>query len=151
TWAAGWFFDLALWIRIAITILAVLFVVGWYVVRRLRAQAAARALERELMKQAEQQAANARPDRRAEITELHPQFKKGLAALKSSRIGAGSGASALYALPWYMIVGPPGAGKTTAIRHSGLDFPLPDATGALRGVGGTKNCDWWFTNEAIIL
>ncbi|MCW5834343.1 MAG: type VI secretion system membrane subunit TssM [Labilithrix sp.] len=150
-WAAGWLFELALWIRIAITVGAVLFVVGYYVVQRLRAKAAARALERELMKQAEQQAANARPDRRAEINELHAQFKKGLAALKTSRLGAGSGESALYALPWYMIVGPPGAGKTTAIRHSGLDFPIPDATGALRGVGGTKNCDWWFTNEAIIL
>jgi type VI secretion system protein ImpL len=151
TWAAGWFFDLALWIRIVVTIGAVLFVAGYYVVRRLRAKSAARALERELMKQAEQQAANARPDRRAEINELHTQFKKGLEALKTSRLGAGSGLSALYALPWYVIVGPPGAGKTTAIRHSGLDFPIPDATGALRGVGGTKNCDWWFTNEAILL
>lgn len=150
-WAAGWLFELALWIRIAITAGAVLFVIGYYVVQRLRAKAAARALERELMKQAEQQAANARPDRRAEINELHAQFKKGLAALKTSRLGAGSGVNALYALPWYMIVGPPGAGKTTAIRHSGLDFPIPDAAGALRGVGGTKNCDWWFTNEAIIL
>lgn len=150
-WAAGWFFDLALWIRIAVTIGAVLFVVGVYVVRRLRAKAAAGALERELMKQAEQQAANARPDRRAEINELHVQFRKGLAALKGSRLGSGSGVNALYALPWYMIVGPPGAGKTTAIRHSGLDFPIPDATGALRGVGGTRNCDWWFTNEAILL
>lgn len=150
-WAAGWLFDLELWIRIAITAAAVLFVVGAYVVQRLRAKRAARALERELMKQAEQQAANARPDRRAEINELYAQFKKGLTALKSSRLGAGGGASALYALPWYMIVGPPGAGKTTAIRHSGLDFPIPDSAGALRGVGGTKNCDWWFTNEAILL
>ena len=150
-WAAGWFFDLALWIRILVTALAALFVVGFYVVRRLRARAAAGALERELMKQAEQQAANARPDRRAEINELHVQFKKGLSALKGSRLGAGSGINALYALPWYMIVGPPGAGKTTAIRHSGLDFPIPDSAGALRGVGGTRNCDWWFTNEAILL
>ncbi|MDB4939210.1 MAG: IcmF-related protein [Labilithrix sp.] len=150
TWTAGWFFDLALWIRIVVTVFAVLFVVGYYVVRRLRAKAAAQSLERELMKQAEQQAANARPDRRAEINELQAQFKKGLASLKSSRLGASAG-SALYALPWYMIVGPPGAGKTTAIRHSGLDFPIPDSAGALRGVGGTRNCDWWFTNEAILL
>ena len=21
----------------------------------------------------------------------------------------------------------------------------------MRGVGGTRNCDWWFTNEAILL
>lgn len=150
TWTAGYFFELALWIRIVVTVAAVLFVVGYYVVRRLRAKAAAQSLERELMKQAEQQAANARPDRRAEINELQTQFKKGLAALKTSRLGA-TGGSALYALPWYMIVGPPGAGKTTAIRHSGLDFPIPDGAGALRGVGGTRNCDWWFTNEAILL
>jgi type VI secretion system protein ImpL len=150
-WAAGFFFELALWIRIVVTLAAVLLVVAYYVIRRFRAQAAARALERELLKQAEQQAAQARPDRRVEINELHAQFKRGLAALKTSRLGAGGGANALYALPWYMIVGPPGAGKTTAIRHSGLDFPLPDSAGALRGVGGTKNCDWWFTNEAILL
>jgi type VI secretion system protein ImpL len=149
-WSAGWLFDVALWIRILVTIGAVLLVVGTYVVRRLRAKAAARALERELLKQAEQQAASARPDRRVEINELRAQFKRGIEALKASRLGA-TGASALYALPWYMIVGPPGAGKTTAIRHSGLDFPIPDAGGALRGVGGTRNCDWWFTNEAILL
>lgn len=150
-WGAGYFFEIALWIRITVTLVAILFVAAVFVIQRMRAKSAARALERELMKQAEQQAANARPDRRVEINELHAQFKKGLAALKGSRLGAGTGASALYALPWYMIVGPPGAGKTTAIRHSGLDFPIPDATGALRGVGGTRNCDWWFTNEAILL
>jgi type VI protein secretion system component VasK len=22
---------------------------------------------------------------------------------------------------------------------------------ALRGIGGTRNCDWWFTNEAVLL
>ena len=47
------------------------------------------------MKQAEQQAANARPDRRAEINELHLQFPQGLAALKGSRLGTGSGINAL--------------------------------------------------------
>lgn len=150
-WTAGWFFDIALWIRIVVTLAAVLFVVAVYVIRSIRAKNAAKALEQALMKQAEQQAANARPDRRAEINELHTQFRKGLASLKGSRLGAGSGINALYALPWYMIVGPPGAGKTTAIRHSGLDFPIPDSAGALRGVGGTRNCDWWFTNEAILL
>lgn len=56
-------------------------------------------------------------------------------------------------MPWYLIVGAPGAGKTTALINSGLDFPLSDAMGkhALRGIGGTRHCDWWFTGEAVLL
>ena len=52
-----------------------------------------------------------------------------------------------------MIIGPPGSGKTTALLNSGLQFPLEQRVGkgALRGVGGTRNCDWWFTDEAIFL
>ncbi len=46
-----------------------------------------------------------------------------------------------------------GSGKTTALANSGLQFPLADRFGktALRGIGGTRNCDWWFTNEAVLL
>lgn len=59
----------------------------------------------------------------------------------------------LYQLPWYIIVGAPGAGKTTALINSGLEFPLGESIGrtALRGVGGTRHCDWWFTQEAVLL
>ena len=59
----------------------------------------------------------------------------------------------LYQLPWYVIIGAPGSGKTTALVNSGLQFPLADRFGktALRGIGGTRNCDWWFTNEAVLL
>jgi len=59
----------------------------------------------------------------------------------------------LYDLPWYMIIGTPGAGKTTAILNSGLDFPMAEQMGvaSLPGAGGTVNCDWWFTNEAVLI
>jgi type VI secretion system protein ImpL len=153
TWVGGYFLDWPLWLKILLTGLAVLIVVGWLVFRRFRAVMKARALERELLKQAEEQALNARPDRRAEILELQVQMQRGLQALKQSRIGAAGSQSALYTLPWYMIIGPPGAGKTTALKHSGLVFPAldPRSGGGIRGVGGTRNCDWWFTNEAILL
>ncbi|MEJ1963376.1 MAG: type VI secretion system membrane subunit TssM [Gammaproteobacteria bacterium] len=38
-------------------------------------------------------------------------------------------------------------------RQFGLNFPLAQQFGkeALRGVGGTRNCDWWFTDKAILL
>jgi len=59
----------------------------------------------------------------------------------------------LYDLPWYIIIGPPGAGKTTALVNSGLKFPLAGADGgkAIAGVGGTRYCDWWFTEEAVLI
>ncbi|WP_181175838.1 type VI secretion system membrane subunit TssM [Mesorhizobium sp. B2-7-2] len=59
----------------------------------------------------------------------------------------------LYDIPWYIIIGPPGAGKTTALVNSGLKFPLAGSGGAqpLAGVGGTRSCDWWFTDEAVLI
>lgn len=59
----------------------------------------------------------------------------------------------LYELPWYIFIGPPGSGKTTALISSGLHFPLAEHLGKdkIGGVGGTRNCDWWFTDEAVLL
>jgi type VI secretion system protein ImpL len=59
----------------------------------------------------------------------------------------------LYELPWYVIIGPPGAGKTTALVNSGLSFPLAGSGVAqpVAGVGGTRYCDWWFTDEAVLV
>ncbi|MBZ9845756.1 type VI secretion system membrane subunit TssM [Mesorhizobium sp. CA5] len=59
----------------------------------------------------------------------------------------------LYDIPWYIIIGPPGAGKTTALVNSGLKFPLAGSGSAqpLAGVGGTRSCDWWFTDEAVLI
>lgn len=59
----------------------------------------------------------------------------------------------LYSLPWYMIIGPPGAGKTTALVNSGLSFPLHEkgVKSSIAGTGGTRFCDWWFTEEAVLI
>ena len=141
------------WIPVTLTVAVVLLLVGLIFYRRGRGARAARALEKAIAQQAQEQALNAKPERRAEIQELEKQILQGINALKSSKLGGGRrGADALYSLPWYVIVGPPGAGKTTALRHSGLVFPYLDPNGGgVRGVGGTRNCDWWFTNEAILL
>jgi type VI secretion system protein ImpL len=153
-WALWYIFSLPLWLPIVGTILIVIVCVVRLLWARIRASRAATALEKAIAQQGAQQALNARPERRAEIQELQKQVQGGINALKTSKLGKGKkgGAAALYSLPWYVIIGPPGAGKTTALKHSGLVFPFADPRGGgVRGVGGTRNCDWWFTNEAILL
>jgi len=86
-----------------------------------------------------------------EVALLKQRFDEALGVLKASRKQGGAGS--LYDLPWYIIIGPPGAGKTTALLNSGLKFPLAEhfGSGELKGVGGTRNCDWLFTDQAVLL
>ncbi|NUO52515.1 MAG: type VI secretion system membrane subunit TssM, partial [Polyangiaceae bacterium] len=144
---------LPLWLAVTVTVVILGLLIGLWLVRRIRAARAARALENAIKQQAQEQAINAKPEDRPEIQALYQQIAEGINALKTSKLAGGRrGEQALYALPWNAIVGQPGAGKTTALRHSGLQFPFLDPSGGgVRGVGGTRNCDWRFTNEAIIL
>ena len=88
-----------------------------------------------------------------EIEELRKRMDEAIASLKSSELGLGyRGNAALYALPWFMIIGPAAAGKSTLLRNSGLQFPYAQGRDIdIKGVGGTRNCDWWFSNEAVLL
>jgi len=82
---------------------------------------------------------------------LKDKMKDALATLKAASASKGN---YLYDLPWYVLIGPPGSGKTTALVNSGLKFPL-SARGAtpaaIAGVGGTRYCDWWFTEDAVLI
>ncbi|MDK2126555.1 type VI secretion system membrane subunit TssM [Parachitinimonas caeni] len=99
-----------------------------------------------------------------EHTQLQQRFSEALQVLKLARSksagkgwrGAMAGLDSsryLYELPWYVIVGAPGTGKTTALVNSGLHFPLAERFGSesVQGVGGTRNCNWLFTDNAVLL
>jgi len=117
----------ARWWLVALVWLIFAGAAAWHVVRARRAAAAiARTLEP--------------ADTEGEV--VAGKMKAALAQVKAS------GKDALYTLPWYVIIGPPGAGKTTLIQKSGLRLITEDATA---GVGGTRNCDWWFTDEAVLI
>src|SRR6201997_1824380 len=84
-----------------------------------------------------------------EVAAMREKLGTALALLKP---GSGSRAY-LYEQPWYAIIGPPGAGKTTALLNADLSFPLAAEMGqsAVAGVGGTRMCDWWFTERAVLI
>lgn len=147
-WFLGPFIDIGgwaplneLWEKIVasvvvISIFALVFLIRWLIRRR-----RARKLEDGIVKQGPQD----------DTPILKEKMEDALRTLrKSSRRG---GSAALYDLPWYIIIGPPGAGKTTALINSGMKFPLsgPGGPRAVAGFGGTRHCDWWFTEEAVLI
>jgi len=105
----------------------------------------------------------------AEVKVLGERFATALQTLRRAKFDQGGGSVLsgwwsgltsragkryLYELPWYVIIGAPGSGKTQALLNSGLKFPLAGTLGgeqAVRGVGGTRNCDWWFTDQAVLI
>ena len=136
--------------RLLAVIIVLIVVVAVLAIQFARANRSSDEIERSIMKQAAQQVVGTRPDKQAEIQALQEQLEQAILKLKQSKLGRGQrGRAALYALPWYLFIGPSGAGKTTAIANSGLQFPL--GSDRVRGVGGTRNCDWFFTDSAIIL
>jgi len=143
-------FTFSLVAAISLTVFVAVLVGSWFVFKKLKARAASKELDKTLNAQADDQEANARPDLQPQIQEMRAEFQKAVGSLKSSRLGR-SGADALSVMPWYVIIGPPGTGKSTALRNSGLKFPYLGKKGGVRGVGGTRNCDWWLTNEGVIL
>ena len=84
-----------------------------------------------------------------EVAAVRDKLTTALSLLKRARGTRGY----LYEQPWYVIIGPPGAGKTTALVNAGLKFPLAAemGQGPTTGVGGTRMCDWWFTEQAVLI
>ncbi|MEM7807669.1 MAG: type VI secretion protein IcmF/TssM N-terminal domain-containing protein [Planctomycetota bacterium] len=71
------------------------------------------------------------------------EFNAGLEKFKNA-------GKSVYDLPWYLVVGEPGSGKTKAIRESEIGFP-PGLQDPTQGAGGTYTMHWWFTNHAVLL
>lgn len=151
-WLVGnYLFELSATTCLIATLIIFIIWVVWLMLEMARANRGAALLEQSLRAQADEQLMSVRPEKREEIEELRQQLTTAIDSLKRTKLGKGrSGVAALYALPWYMFIGPPASGKTTAIRNSGLEFPF-GADHEFQGVGGTRNCDWWFTNSAILL
>ena len=84
-----------------------------------------------------------------EVAAMRDKLANALTMLKKASKSRGY----LYEQPWYAIIGPPGAGKTTALLNAGLTFPLAAemGQGPIAGVGGTRMCEWMFTDEAVLI
>lgn len=109
-------------------------------------------LEGLLRDDADQAVLNASPADREEVSQLRERLLQSIERLHSNKPRGSNPKDALYALPWYLVIGQPAAGKSTMLYQSGLNFPYAEREGArVAGLGGTRNCDWFFSSEAVLL
>jgi type VI secretion system protein ImpL len=148
-WFGGPFLSIAgvrpfepLWVRLSLVALVLLIVGGWTGYRIYKRVKANRELESEILQP------------KASDADLQIMSERMKDALKTLKTSSGNARTYLYDLPWYLMIGPPGAGKTTALMHSGLKFAGSRAKGEaqkLEGLGGTRYCDWWFAETAVLI
>jgi type VI secretion system protein ImpL len=97
----------------------------------------------------DQKAIDAAPaHERRRLVELQERWATAVATLRSSRLRHRG--DPLYSLPWFMIFGETGSGKSTAVSHARLSTILTEA-GPTKGMASTRNCDWWFFENAVVL
>lgn len=143
------------WAAVALASVALVWLLVWGV-RKWLAVRAARKLEDAIEDDAEQATLAIRAEDRAPAVAVKDRLLTAVKTIRSSRLGELTGSAALYELPWYVVIGNPAAGKSTAVVKSGLNFPLA-ADGSrgeavvVQGIGGTRNCDWFLTSEGILL
>ena len=129
----------------------VLALAGWVAVNR-RIDTRERAANARLLQAL---AATRDPELKASLEEIATVRKRMDAVL--ARLRKRRGGRYLYQLPWYLVIGAPGSGKTTALTNAGLGATAADdgvaasLAGPLAGLAGTRNCDWWFTDRAVLI
>jgi type VI secretion system protein ImpL len=131
-------------IQVILVILAVWFV--FYLIQRILA--IVRQMRIESMLRRQSASAAVIDSRSAPVDQLTHQFNTGVQALRSTR----SGKAAVLQMPWFLVIGLPGSGKTSAIRESGLNFPSVGlGHRANASAGTTRTLDWWYSDSGVFL
>ena len=83
---------------------------------------------------------------------LNVRFKDALKTLKTSSLYRGRSERWRSDLPWYLLIGPQGSGKTSLLDFSGLEFPINKLDRKLtRDTLGTRHCDWYFADHGVLI
>lgn len=84
----------------------------------------------------------------APLLDLTDKWKQAIELLRNSSLKRFG--NPLYVLPWYMVVGEAGSGKTTAITRSRLTSVVKNVSQS-DPISQTANFEWWFFSKAIVI
>ena len=122
--------------------------VGWLLLRKILARRKEQRFVQDVIAQDEARIQSLSARERDEMKELQDRWKETVDMLRRSHLKKQG--NPLYVLPWYMVIGESGSGKTTAISSARLASPFAEVK-RVQGISGTKNCDWWFFEQAVVI
>ncbi|WP_180986072.1 type VI secretion system protein [Burkholderia humptydooensis] len=145
SWATALYFDWPLWSSPAVFCAALAgWLLGAIARRALRAVRARRQLAR--LDATERAPA----DRDAPELRVAARWRAALDALERAAPAPGLRGRPRDALPWYLVIGRTGAGKTTALARARIASPLRRARHDA-AIAPTEDCDWWCFDDAVVL
>ena len=98
----------------------------------------------------------ANPKLRQRLLDLHQRFLAANLFLKKNSFTHGQKSTSLQTLPWYLLIGPSDAGKTSLLAYSNVPFVLKrqfarDAQAHQFMIEASSHLDFWATREASII
>lgn len=136
------------WVGIFILIGLLGIGIGLYILKRVMLRGREKRFVQEVIEQDESSQKNLTGKDKEDLQALQTRWKEAVTALRKSHLRKQG--NPLYVLPWYIVLGESGSGKTTAIESAKLSSPFMDVT-RTSGISGTRNCDWWFFEKAVII
>ena len=91
-------------------------------------------------------------DTAKKVIRLQGRFKGAIDFLKKTFITHQTKRIHLAKLPWFLLIGPKNAGKTTLLAHSTVNFILEKQfkEGSLK-IPPSDQCNWWATRDAVFV
>ena len=93
------------------------------------------------------------PETRKKLQALQSRFRGVMQFLKQTTVNKHGHSAHLNQLPWYLLIGPSHAGKTTLLANSKVHYILQRQFPAqqTQPIAPSENCDWWVTRDANII
>lgn len=90
---------------------------------------------------------------RQKLQQIRTRFNGALQFLKKTTITRGDSIIYLNQLPWYLLLGPASAGKTTLLANSNINYILQRHfhNQNIEQLQASDNCDWWVTKDVSIV
>jgi type VI secretion system protein ImpL len=136
------------WVGLFLLLILVALGIGFLFVRKIWLRRREEKFVQQVIEQDESHLKKVSGKEKDDLKELQNRWKEAIDALRKSHLRKYG--NPLYVLPWYLVIGESGSGKTTAITSANLSSPFIEVS-RTSGISGTRNCDWWFFEQAIIL